>query len=115
METKNEQNNLTEADFKLIGDALESSAKAYSKGLPEVIIGNIMESIPAHLPKHQIEADIKKMIDRKRIEYQTTLEDIRMLQGKLILMKRQMIETELISDISSALNAKTPPDEKPNN
>lgn len=99
------QISLTEEDFKLIGKALEvlPSADNMSSALAEVAVGRISKDMDG-FAKEKIDAEWKKFKATEELKREAEKEEIKILQGKLILLKRALIENNLLGKVNDILN-----------
>ena len=93
---------LTENDFKLIYDALEHlPAKNLGSDLMGMMLGGLMPEGEAKL-KYEREIELKRQKEeQKRTQL---IEEIRLLQAKLISLKRLMVENNLIKKVNDFIN-----------
>ena len=102
-DTKNTWDLLSEADLTLMTETLEKVAKVYAATMPEFLMSSLLDGMPSEI-KQKAEMDIKKSINKTNIEHQNKLEDVRLLQGKLIMIKRALKENDIMNDIHTALS-----------
>lgn len=97
----NELKILSEEDFDLIVKALEALPNAKDSGL---ILGTIMGSILSNEGnKGEIEDHLKKREGELDKEKQRVTEEVRILQGKILTMKRAMIANDLLAGAKDIL------------
>lgn len=100
--------NLTEEDFKLIVDGLDALPE---KGFAGEMMGDILVGM---LGKGDDEAKAKMMKDReaerkkKDAGKEIMKENIKILQGKLLMLKRYLQENKLLKDAYEVLNFQQP-------
>jgi len=94
---------LSEADLVLITESLEKIAKVYAAAMPDFILGSLLDGMPSEI-RQKAETDIRRSINQVSNEHQSKLEDVRLLQGKLIMIKRNIKENEMAKDINEALS-----------
>lgn len=94
--------NLTENDFQLMVDGLDA--------LPEKgIAGNMMVDILSHSlmkdpeEREKFERERNKEKAKRDQEKAILIENVRILQGKLLTMKRIMIENNLLEEANESL------------
>jgi hypothetical protein len=102
-ESKKTWDLLSEADLVLMTESLEKIAKVYAAAMPEFIIGSLLDGIPSEI-KQKAEMDIRRSINKVSNEHQSKLEDVRLLLGKLIMIKRNLKENEMAKDINEVLS-----------
>lgn len=96
----------TENDFQLLIDGLDALPE---KGTLSVIMAELVK-VPILTSESQAKeaaARVKKAFDRLDVEKKLMMEDIRILQGKLYLMKRFLVENNLLKKASDIVNNKT--------
>jgi hypothetical protein len=99
------QISLTEEDFKLIGKALDTlpSADNISTILTEAAVDNLSKGMPT-FAKEKLDAQWKKFKVDEQMKRESEKEEIKILQGKLILLKRALIENNLMGKVNDILN-----------
>lgn len=97
--------NLTEEDFKLLVDGLDELPE---KGLAGEMMGEIFMGImsdkgnPEAVEKMKSEReDRKRKAERAKEQMK---EDVKILQGKLLMLKRYLQENKLLKDAYEVLN-----------
>lgn len=104
MEIKNLE--LTERDFQLLIDALDCLPEKGATGelMSSLFIG-MMSKDKIDTPEYK-EYERKKEADRKKAEREkeNLKEDIRILQGKLLLFKRFLIQQDALKQVDDILN-----------
>lgn len=96
------QLNLTEKDFQLLVDGLDALPEKGAAGSMMVdLIGAAMlkdEDRPEFERKRKAESE-KRERERKNM-----MDDIRILQGKLLILKRHLITENLMSEVNDSLS-----------
>lgn len=96
--------NLTEKDFKMLVDGLDALPNAGRSG--ELLFDIMSETIL----KGHIGEDVKRKLDqqKKKIEHEKEMltEDAKILQGKLLMLKRYLMENKLMEEVTSTLGGK---------
>ncbi len=96
--------NLTEDDFKLLVDGLDALPE---RGLAANIMGDLMMAM---VTKNDEESQRKMLEDRERKqkakehEKMMLRENVKILQGKLLMLKRYLQENKLLKDAYEAIN-----------
>lgn len=96
--------NLTEEDFKLLVDGLESLPE---RGLAGEMMGDLIGSMLADKnpeAQEKIKRDREMKARKQESEKQLLKENIRILQGKLLMLKRSLQENKLLSDTYEIIN-----------
>jgi len=78
---------LTDADFSLIIKGLDNLTSNEESMKREVAM-SVMESMMPDGMKERFKADMQKRITKDKLEKETMAEDIKILQGKLLMFKR---------------------------
>ena len=93
--------NLSEEDFKTIFDALECLPE---RGAAGSILGGLMGTlIPEGKVREEYEKRAEQMERKRQREKEILTENVRLLQGKLIMLKRHMIENDLLRQAKESL------------
>lgn len=100
---------LTETDFKLINEGLDILCQHRHPEKIEIAKREIMERVkedislddPRHLKK--LQDAVEDFTAKKRMEFEQANENIRLLQGKLILLKRQLAEQAQVNAANDLL------------
>lgn len=96
--------NLTDDDFKLLVDGLDALPNT---GLAGEMMGDILASM---LIKDDDPAKKKVLLEReeakrkKKAQQDIMIENIKILQGKLLMLKRYMQENKLLADTYDIIN-----------
>jgi hypothetical protein len=96
--------NLTERDFELIIDGLEELPNKNQMGemMGDLLMGVMSKDDPdAHT---KIKAERELRLAKKRKDEQLIKEDIKILQGKLLMLKRYLIEQDAFTQATDILN-----------
>ena len=97
--------NLTEDDFKLLVDGLDALPQ---KGLAGEMMGDLLLGMisdnksPEAVEKMKSEREARKRKEEKAKEKQG--DDIKILQGKLLMLKRYLQENKLLAEAYEVLN-----------
>lgn len=97
--------NFTEDDFKLMVDGLENLPEKGTAGnMMADLLGATMlkEGSPE---RDKFDRDRKAKATKEAQDKLILIEDIRILQGKLLTMKRIMIENNLLKEANDSLNS----------
>ena len=102
MNTENIKNlNLTEKDFKMLVDGLDALPHTGRTG--ELL----MDIMSATILSGKIGDETKKKMDAEKRKEQTKkemlIEDAKILQGKLLMLKRYLTENRLLNDVDEVL------------
>lgn len=95
--------NLTEKDFDLMVEALDNLPNANAAG---DLFGLLLTSLVTHDdPEAKIKIQAERERTKKEAEYQKKIltEEVRLLQGKLIAVKRFMRENRLMKEVNDLL------------
>lgn len=96
--------NLTEQDFQMIVDGLEQLPHRNDMGemMGELLVGVFAKDGDESAVKMKSEREqrMKKAQDAKK----QIIEDVRVLQGKLIMLKRYLIEQNALSQATDIIN-----------
>lgn len=96
--------NLTEKDFQLIVEGLDSLPEKGVSG--DLMMGLIGVMITKDDPESQ--AKLKKQTDereaKRKRERDAMIDDIKILQGKLLMLKRYLQENKLLQDAYEILS-----------
>lgn len=89
---------LTENDFKLLIDGLDCLPEKNASGelFGAIFEGMLGDKNPDALEKYKRERDIKRRADE--IKKEALKDEIRILQGKLLLFKRWLIEDKALKE-----------------
>ncbi len=97
--------NLTDKDFKLLVNGLEALPDAGSSG--ELISGIMMRMMAKDGPPGFLEKlkhdETREALKRKH-EKENLIEDVKILQGKLLMFKRYLVENNLMKQVNETLN-----------
>lgn len=96
--------NLTENDFKLITDGLEALPNANMGG--ELMVGLLGAMLGKDDPEAKAKFDAERKAERVKADRakQLLIEDIRILQGKILSLQRLMRMSGLLKDASDIIN-----------
>lgn len=95
---------LTENDFKLLIEGLDSLPE---KGMAGEIIGMVFEGLLADKnPEAQakIKADREEKMRSEKHAKESMKEEIKILQGKLLMFKRYLIEIDALKQVNELLS-----------
>ncbi|HTF19344.1 MAG TPA: hypothetical protein VK658_14790 [Chryseolinea sp.] len=98
--------NLSEADFKLIIDGLEALPEKGGLTAADMLMG-VMEIKPsddADSVIAKLKREKQKQQEVKRAAVDKMREDVRVLQGKIILLKRYLAEQGTLNEVHNILN-----------
>lgn len=103
MDNKLQQLNLAEKDFKMLIDGLDALPE---KDLASDMMKDLMVGLLANEGAEMKERMQKMEDDRKKDDYikQMLIEDIRILQGKLLMLKRYLQENNALTETSNIIN-----------
>lgn len=95
--------NLTEDDFQLIVDGLDALPE---KGAAGEVIGDMLGMMLCKddESKEKMAAERQKNRDKKEASKQQMKENIKILQGKLLMLKRHLQESGALSQAYEVLN-----------
>ncbi len=93
--------NLTEKDFKMLVDGLDALPHAGRTGevLFDLMSETVLKGIMPEEAKRKIDQQKKKMEHDKEM----LTEDAKILQGKLLMLKRYLMENKLMEEVNGAL------------
>lgn len=97
---------LTERDFQLLIDGLDSlpDRNALGEAMSDMIIGMVAgdkKESPEFL-EHQRKRELERM--KAKREKESLKEDIRILQGKLLMFKRFLIQQDALKQVEDIIN-----------
>lgn len=97
--------NLTEKDFQLMVDGLDALPNRDAAG---EMMGDLMFGLLSKGDDTSGMSDAKREIDnqkaKRKRERELLTEDVRILQGKLLMLKRYLIENNLMEQAAELLN-----------
>lgn len=99
--------NLTDDDFKMIIEGLDALPE---KGAAGEILGDLMigmigdQSNPDRFK--QIKQEREKQTNKEKYKKNLMIEDIKILQGKLLMFKRWLIENDALRQTNEILTSK---------
>lgn len=95
--------NLTERDFELIIDGLDNLPNKNATGemMGDLLIGLFAKDDPIALKKMNEENEKRRSKAKKEVEMMK--EDIKILQGKLLMLKRYLIEQDSFNQANDIL------------
>jgi hypothetical protein len=96
--------NLTERDFELIIDGLEElpNKNAIGEMMGDLLLGVVSKDDPEAHAKIKLEREAR--IRNQRKEQSMMKEDIKILQGKLLMLKRYLIEQDAFNQANDIIN-----------
>lgn len=98
--------NLTKEEFTLINDALDSlcDKKTRDGYIAEKALPGFLEIFEDHPDvRKKAEGQIKKHIQERKMENNSVVENIRILQGKLLLIKRELEANAAVNGVNDLL------------
>jgi hypothetical protein len=96
---------LTEPDFDLLVAGLDQLPH---KGDVQELVTQMMRGIGKTPEEHRVLTDqYRAQLQKKEKEKATLIEDIRILQGKLLMLKRYMKDNELLQSVNEIINPKS--------
>ena len=103
-----EQPDITEKDFKLLNEALDSFSIRIrdSEKFPDTIIKILGQDDPAFLRAIHDDRRIQEAADRLKRNVREKGDDVRLLQAKLIMLKRYLAEMANLKEASNIANSK---------
>lgn len=98
---------LTEADFKMLVDGLDALPE---KGIAGELVGVMIEGMlsdrnPETMARYKREQETKRKA--ADLAKETLKDDIRILQGKLLMFKRWLIETNALKQVNDLIHPST--------
>jgi hypothetical protein len=96
--------NLTERDFELIIDGLDElpNRNAIGEMMGDLLLGVVSKDDPEANAK--IKLDREERIRKNKKEKELMKEDIKILQGKLLMLKRYLIEQDAFNQANEIIN-----------
>lgn len=96
--------NLTERDFELIVDGLEElpNKNAMGEMMGDLLLGMASKDDPGAHAK--IKSEREDRIRKQKKEQALMKEDIKILQGKLLMLKRYLIEQDAFNQANDIIN-----------
>jgi chaperonin cofactor prefoldin len=93
--------NLTEKDFQLLVDGLEALPE---RGAAGELVGDLLFGmLDKDNPNSEGRSELKKHKEKLKTERELLKDDVRVLQGKLIMLKRYLIENNLMQQATELL------------
>lgn len=97
--------NLTEEDFKLIIDGLDALPRVSGDGELGMDLMVTMFSGGNKVLEKKLEDELARRRATQKREKQFLIENIRILQGKLLTLKRYMQENAALADVDKIINS----------
>lgn len=96
--------NLTERDFELIIDGLDQVPNKNQVGelLGDMMVGMFAKDDPEAMAKFKAEREIKQNLLKR--EKMLMVEEIKILQGKLLMLKRYLMEQDALGQVTDIIN-----------
>lgn len=93
--------NLTEKDFKMLVDGLDALPHTGRTGevLMDIMTSTILSGKIGEEAKRKMDQERQKEAAKKEM----LIEDAKILQGKLLMLKRYLTENALMNDVNDAL------------
>jgi hypothetical protein len=95
---------LTENDFKMLVDGLDALPE---RGMAADIMGSLLEGMLGEKNPEAIAKMKREREDKKRMEDQkkdALKEDVKILQGKLLMFKRWLIENNALTQVNEMIH-----------
>ena len=105
MENSIKNLNLSDNDFKMLIDGLDALPQRGQIGeLMVDLLASTMIKNPESKIKIERELELKKK--KHEAEKEILIEDAKILQGKLLMLKRYLAENKMLAEVNEVLNAK---------